>query len=316
MLSLEGGGTRGAFQSGAFKAMVELLEPEQLHYDVIAGASVGSLNGILFASTAIGQEKELARRLSELWGSIKSDDVIAPWSFTDVVKGFISKKNFFDNSPLLKYITEKFQGWGSKVERKYTITTVNVNTAETIRATEAVGAENIPKYILASAAVPGIFPYSDLDGKPYIDGGSVDNSNLRGGIERCREIVGDDDSAITIDVMMCGPLTACTWMDMSNAKSYTLYARGDEVASEHKNYYYLKDALASFPDADWRYIVKPKESLPNYPVISLSFDRETLKKTEQIGYETARELILTEKASFAELIEKKGKFLKEKIKLP
>eukprot|EP00826_Nyctotherus_ovalis_P007225 TRINITY_DN1178_c0_g1_i7.p1 TRINITY_DN1178_c0_g1~~TRINITY_DN1178_c0_g1_i7.p1 ORF type:complete len:346 (-),score=92.48 TRINITY_DN1178_c0_g1_i7:188-1225(-) len=319
MLSLEGGGTKGAFQAGAFKAMVELLDPSELHYDVIAGASVGSVNGIAFAAAKIGEEKELSKRLSELWGTIKETDAIAPWSFSDLISGFFSRSYFFSNAPLLKYVTGKFQGWGSVVHRKYTITTVNVNTAETIRATEAVGPKNIPKYIVASAAVPGIFPNSVLDGKYYMDGGAVDNTNIRGGIERCREIVGDDDSAIIVDVMMTNPITLTTWIDMSDALTYTMYARGDEIANEYKTYYYLNDAMVSFPDIRWRYIIKPEQSLPNYPAIALSFDRETLKKTEMIGYETAKKQILTGKANLRDFIKDDGATkaaLRKKIKLP
>jgi predicted patatin/cPLA2 family phospholipase len=316
ILSLEGGGTKGAFQAGAFQAMVELIEPEELGYDVIAGASVGSLNGIVFASTEIGQEQEVSQKLLHFWRTIKADDAIAPWTLSDLVGGFFSKSNFFNNTPLFNYVNRTFQGWGGNVFRKYTITTVNVNTAETIRATESVGSVNIPKYIVASAAVPGIFPNSEINGNFFIDGGAVDNTNIRGGIERCREIVGDDDKSIIIDVMMTNPMTSNTWMDMSSAKSYTLYVRGDEIRGEYKSYYYLKDVIDAFPDVYWRYMIKPEESLPNYPIIALSFDRKTLLKTEQIGYNTARKQFINNKASFKEL-SGKGKIMQKKsIKLP
>ena len=79
MLSLEGGGTKGAFQSGALKAFVELLNPQDIRYDVISGASVGSLNGILVAATEIGKEAEVSSKMSNLWATIKSDNVLANW---------------------------------------------------------------------------------------------------------------------------------------------------------------------------------------------------------------------------------------------
>jgi len=316
MISLEGGGTKGAFQAGAFKAMVELIEAKELHYDVVAGASVGSLNGLVFAAAEIGQEQEVSNRLLQLWRTIKAEDAIAPWTFSDLIKGFFSKGNFFSNAPLFNYITKTFQGWGGKFFRKYTLTTVNVNTAETIRATEAVGEANISKYILASAAVPGVFPNSEINGTFYMDGGAVDNTNIRGGIERCREIVGDDDASIIIDVIMTNPMTSKTWMDMGSAKSYTLYMRGDEIGSEYKSYYYLKDAIDAYPDVNWRYLIKPEESLPNYPFIALSFDRKTLEKTEQIGYNTAKKQLDRSKASFNELFGEGKMMQKERIKLP
>lgn len=258
--------------------MVEFLDSEEIKYDVIAGAFVGSLNGILFASTEIGREKELSKKLDELWSTIKSDN---DWPYFGIIRGFFDKTSFFDNSPLLNYITSKFKSFGNKIQRKYTITAVNINTAETIRATENVGAENIPKYVVAPAAVPGFFPCSNINGNPFIDGGTIDNTNIRGGIERCREIVGDDDSLIIVDVMMTNTVTKYTRMNMKNAKSYTLYTRGNQISEEYKTYFYLKDTIAAFPEVNWRYLILPKESLPNYPVIALSFDRVTLKKSDQ-----------------------------------
>lgn len=67
---------------------------------------------------------------------------------------------------------------------------------------------------MAATSVPGLFPYLIENDKVYIDGGTVDNLNLKGAIERCREIVGDDDSLITIDTIMTNP---CIY-----SKSFTL----------------------------------------------------------------------------------------------
>jgi len=44
VLCMRGGGTKGAYEVGALTAMVELLPPIEVMYDVVAGVSVGALN--------------------------------------------------------------------------------------------------------------------------------------------------------------------------------------------------------------------------------------------------------------------------------
>ena len=204
--------------------------------------------------------------------------------------------------------------WPYNTYRRFPITTVNVETAETFIVNEGVGAVNIPEYIVASSAVPGIFPTSVINGSMFIDGGTNDNLNIKGGIERCREIVGDNDEDIIIDVLMTNALKKSTWMDMSEAKTYTAYSRGNEISSEGQSYWYVHDVLKAYPNVNWRYFVVPKEALPNYPVIALSFDRETLKKTEQIGYELTKELIMNNE-SFHDVFRRAEAAIPKRIRL-
>lgn len=47
---MRGGGTKGAYEAGAFKAFVEMMEPEDYAYDVIVGVSIGALNAALIST--------------------------------------------------------------------------------------------------------------------------------------------------------------------------------------------------------------------------------------------------------------------------
>jgi len=312
LLAFEGGGTKGAFQAGAFKAMVELLDPKEVQYDVIAGVSVGSVNGMLLAATAIGKEKEAAEKLSKLWATIEFKDVVAEYSYWNIIRGFFDKRSFLDNTPFLKYITAQLQYLGNQIYRKYTIGAVDAYTAKTVIIDETVGVKEIPISVLASAAIPGLFPYSLYQNKTLIDGGTIDNVNIRGGISQCRQIV-NDDSLITIDVIMTNPINTRTIMDMSKEKTYTIYERAKQVATESNNFWYLKDAITAFPKADWRYLIAPKKALPNYPIIALSFDRKTLKKEEEIGYNVTKELLTSNKGKFREVMAGAPRIKKRRI---
>ena len=65
-LVLAGGGAKGSYQVGVYKALREL----DWRPDIITGASVGSLNGILFTLDAVAEAEKL-------WLSLDDKDVIA-----------------------------------------------------------------------------------------------------------------------------------------------------------------------------------------------------------------------------------------------
>lgn len=60
-LVLSGGGAKGAYQVGVLKALNEL----NIHVDMLAGASIGSLNGAIIA--AAENQKQAAANLENLW---------------------------------------------------------------------------------------------------------------------------------------------------------------------------------------------------------------------------------------------------------
>ena len=64
-LVLEGGGAKGAYQIGAWKALKEA----GIHVKGIAGTSVGALNGALIAWMTLKRRKEYGRpsAIPELW---------------------------------------------------------------------------------------------------------------------------------------------------------------------------------------------------------------------------------------------------------
>ena len=70
-LVLSGGGAKGAYQVGVLKALLEL----GARVDMVAGASIGALNGAVLASAPsleIGVE-----RLENLWMTMDADSLIS-----------------------------------------------------------------------------------------------------------------------------------------------------------------------------------------------------------------------------------------------
>lgn len=56
VLAMRGGGTKGAYEVGALKAMAEMLEPIDIAYDVLAGVSIGAINAAMFSTFKRGDE--------------------------------------------------------------------------------------------------------------------------------------------------------------------------------------------------------------------------------------------------------------------
>ncbi len=166
-LVLEGGGARGAFEAGVWKAIKEL----GLEIEVIVGASIGAINGAMFAAGA---------DTLELWENITVTDVLDVQKtnkeplFMTYFKEFV--RGGIDTTPLKnlleKYLSEEMLR-NSPID--YGLTTFDVKEKKSINLFK----KDIPEgemidYILASACFP-LFKPSYIDGKQFIDGGVKNN---------------------------------------------------------------------------------------------------------------------------------------------
>jgi NTE family protein len=185
-LVLSGGNTRGAVQVG----MLQVLTEHGFRPDRIYGASVGAVNGVAFAGDPTRRGVE---RMTDVWRGLTREDVYpqgrlhGPWTY------FQQRESVYPNTGLRKVIED-----GIDFERlEHAVVPVE------IVATSLVDGQ--PRWftygpavdaVLASAAVPAIFPPVEIDGERYIDGGVVDNVPLRRAVE---------SGATRIVVLLCGP---------------------------------------------------------------------------------------------------------------
>lgn len=170
-LVLAGGGAKGSYQVGAYQALQELgWQP-----DIITGASVGSLNGVMLT---MGKVQEL----KELWLSLN-------------LKSVVQMPENDDPGAKLDFLQDTLRSGGMDVEplgetiQKYLDEDAirNAPIRFGLMVTELDGmksipcpVENIPQgkildYLLASSACfPALRP-REIDGVKYIDGGWRDN---------------------------------------------------------------------------------------------------------------------------------------------
>lgn len=204
VLILQGGGALGAFECGVVKAMEEY----RIYPDIVAGISIGALNGAIIAS----HPKDATAALESFWAELQvvspqapteqmrraatamqilqfgvekffrprwipSFDTpwVAPWNWT----------SFYDTSPMRQLLTKyvNFPSLKSSPVRLL-VGVVNVLTAE-FEAFDSYVDDLTPDHILASGSLPPGFSWTFVNGKPYWDGGIVSNSPLDLVVDRC-----------------------------------------------------------------------------------------------------------------------------------
>lgn len=179
---LEGGGAKGSYQIGAWKALREA----GVKIRGIAGASVGSLNGALICMDDINKAEYVWENISYSKVMDVEDDVIESVMKLDLkalnVSSLLSdarkvlKDKGFDITPLKKLIEETIDEEKIRTsDRELYITTYSVSDRRllTMDVKEAPEGE-IGDMLLASAYFPA-FKNEKLNGKRYMDGGGWNN---------------------------------------------------------------------------------------------------------------------------------------------
>lgn len=185
-LVLEGGGAKGAFQIGAWKAIRELNIP----IDGIAGTSVGALNGAIIAQDEF-------EKCYDIWYNMSPSKImnVDDSILEKLLKFEINNENFhyiivqmkkvlegggLDITPLKDLLASYIDEDKIRNSKKdFGIITVSLTDRRAIE----VFLEDIPmgeliNYLLASAYLP-VFKTEKLGGKHYFDGGIYDNLPIR-----------------------------------------------------------------------------------------------------------------------------------------
>jgi len=185
-LVFAGGSTRGAIQIG----MLQVLTEHGFVPDRVYGSSVGAINGAGFAADPT---REGVERMTEVWLRIRREDIYpqgrlhGPWLYLQ------QRDAVYANSGLRAIIEEGFPH--ERLEDA-------VVPVEVVATSLTDGGERWFTYgpaidaVLASSAMPAIFPPVEIDGERYIDGGVVDNVPIQRAI---------DAGATRIVVLLCAP---------------------------------------------------------------------------------------------------------------
>lgn len=179
---LEGGGARGAYQIGAWKALREA----GIKIRGVAGTSVGALNGALICMDDLKKAEEIWSTMAYSRVFHVEDDLmerlrkleIRSFDFAELaaeVKKVVAGRGL-DIGPLKQLIADTINE--EKIRKStcdFYATTFSLTDRKEINFDVKVAPEGTMKdMLLASAYFPG-FKNEKLGGKTYMDGGSVNN---------------------------------------------------------------------------------------------------------------------------------------------
>ena len=244
-----GGGSKGAYQLGAWKALNELGET----FDIATGTSIGSINAAFYVQNDFSEAEKM-------WNEVTAGDIMENGINFDVsldsiisqkdniipfIKNYINTKSA-DNTPFLATVQRYFSAekfFGSPVD--FALITVNYKglapselaPCEITKAQMQSDPENAWKWIAASSSCFPVFPPMEIDGQHYIDGGYYDNIPIASAFKL------GASSVVAID-----------------------------LNTENNHEGYLRHPRVTY--------IRPSKDLGNF----LNFDRSVLARSQRLGY--------------------------------
>jgi NTE family protein len=164
---LAGGGSLGAVEVGMLHALTE----HGMRPDFVVGASAGAINGAYFAAdpTLSG-----VARLDALWRGLIRRHVM-PMRLSDLFRIAMRRDYLVDPSGL-RTLLEKHLSYrlleDAAIPMHVVATDMLLGSEVLISSGPAVEA------VLASTAIPGVFPPVRIDGRDLIDGGVANNTPI------------------------------------------------------------------------------------------------------------------------------------------
>ncbi|MBF8149126.1 patatin-like phospholipase family protein [Winogradskyella sp. F6397] len=225
-LVLSGGGARGAAHIGVIKA----LEEHGIFPTHIAGASAGAIVGALYAAGV---------PWPEILTFFKTTPLFHTKRFARKKPGFLNSDNFYND--LKSYLPEdSFDA----LKKPLFITAANI-----VDGTSKIFSKGqLIKPIIASASFPGVFTPTEINGKFYVDGGTLNNFPVEPLLNTCDKIIG----------VCVNPLKTVSMKDLKHSYSVIERAYKIKVAAE---------SSTKFPNCDL--VINPQE-LVNYSTFGMN----------------------------------------------
>jgi NTE family protein len=273
-LVLQGGGALGAYQAGAFEA----LAAQHMTPDWVIGTSIGAINGAIIAgnepqrrSARLREFWDMASTLQWPWQGLQQLNTWLPPAFTPWaetlrtlpylaagVPGFftprtgalsiaaarlpLSAPSFYDTSALAKTLERLVDfDYLNQCAPRYTACAVDVDSgarADFDTATIRVDA----RHVMASGALPPGFPFVEIDGHRYWDGGMYSNTPIDLALEASLD---RDLACIMIDLWNpCDVAAPGSFGDIASRQKDIIYAsRVNEHLRRHRESLDLRRAI-------------------------------------------------------------------------
>jgi NTE family protein len=176
---LSGGASLGAIQVGQLIALAE----HGLRPDVLVGTSVGAVNA---AWVAGHPSRGALDDLAEIWKGLTRERVF-PLDPVTGVMGLLGRSNHLVSPDGLRGLLEEHIGY-ERLENAPVPLHVVATDLETGAEVLLSRGPALPA-VMASAAIPGIFPPVEIEGRHLVDGGIADHTPVAKAVELgCKRI--------------------------------------------------------------------------------------------------------------------------------
>jgi NTE family protein len=165
---LAGGGSLGAVQVGMLKALTRV----RIAPDFIVGASVGAINAAYFAAQP---NDEGMHRLERIWSRLHRADIF-PLSPLNSLLAILGRRDHLVTPSPLRSLFESELPCEKLEDAKipcYVVATDVLDGTEV-----AIAAGPLTHALLASAAIPAVFPPVTFDGRHLMDGAVANNAPI------------------------------------------------------------------------------------------------------------------------------------------
>lgn len=167
-LVLVGGGSLGAVQVGMLQALVEQRVP----VDLVLGSSVGAINGAYFAArpTAAGLAE-----LAAIWRGLRQADVF-PFSLRDTAAALLHQRSHILHGEALGRLIRRVLPISLLEQAQLPLHVLGADLLSGESVLLSSGAAE--PALLASCAIPLVFPAVDCGGRLLVDGGVASHTPI------------------------------------------------------------------------------------------------------------------------------------------
>ena len=173
-LVLSGGGSLGAVQVGMLQALGERgVEP-----DLLVGTSAGAINAAFVGGHGMGGEA--LEELAGLWRSLRRRTLFALRPVHGVLGVAGVRPSLFSAEPLRRLVEVNLAYrdlLDARIELHLVTTDLSSGREVMLSSGDAVSA------VVASAAIPGVFPPVRREGRVLVDGGIAEHAAIRHALE-------------------------------------------------------------------------------------------------------------------------------------
>jgi NTE family protein len=170
---LSGGGSLGSVQVGMIKALFE----HGIVPDFFVGTSVGAINAAFMCGNPTA---EGILDLERIWMTVRGKEIFPTGLLTSIVR-ILRKRSYLVSHRGLRRLLENHLPYTTLGETKITclLIATDILTGEQV----VLSSGNAVNAVLASSALPGIFPAVEIAGRILIDGAISSNTPISVAVE-------------------------------------------------------------------------------------------------------------------------------------